>query len=128
MIDREKGWNLHGARTDLWRSYVDTCGTTRYAKPGLLVSRVKFDHFRYQNTLSGQSQIEAPPEFKGGCLADCMGLGKTLSMLSLIAANPRSAENLKDSGGALITEATEVVKATLIVVPFSRKTRSSNSW
>jgi SNF2 family DNA or RNA helicase len=81
-----------------------------------------FDLFRYQNTLSGQSQLEPPPEFKGGCLADCMGLGKTLSMLSLIAANPFRAEDLETGGGVLVQESAQLVKATLIVVPFSRKT------
>jgi hypothetical protein len=51
-----------------------------------------------------------------------MGLGKTLSMLSLIAANPFRAEDLETGGGVLVQESAHLVKATLIVVPFSRKT------
>ena len=51
-----------------------------------------------------------------------MGLGKTLSMLSLIAANPFRAEDLETGGGVLVQESAQLAKATLIVVPFSRKT------
>lgn len=51
-----------------------------------------------------------------------MGLGKTLTMLSLIAANPFLAKDLETSEGVMVQESTQRVKATLIVVPFSRKT------
>jgi hypothetical protein len=74
--------------------------------------------FRYQNTLSGQFQTENPPSFHGGILADEMGLGKTCSMLALIAANPFDYTRLEHSE---FSTSTLPVKATLIVVPFSRK-------
>lgn len=39
----------------------------------------------YVNIITSQQQKESPPEVLGGILADMMGLGKTLSILSLIA-------------------------------------------
>ncbi|KAH7030928.1 SNF2 family domain-containing protein [Microdochium trichocladiopsis] len=41
----------------------------------------------YHNVITGQAQREPPPETFGGILADMMGLGKTLSILSLIATS-----------------------------------------
>ncbi|KAI1205753.1 SNF2 family N-terminal domain-containing protein [Annulohypoxylon truncatum] len=46
----------------------------------------------YYNVITGQSQREPPPETLGGILADMMGLGKTLSILSLIASSLDQAE------------------------------------
>ncbi|KAK0619845.1 SNF2 family N-terminal domain-containing protein [Immersiella caudata] len=40
----------------------------------------------YYNLVTNQTQRERPPEALGGILADMMGLGKTLSVLSLIAS------------------------------------------
>ncbi|KAI0150430.1 SNF2 family N-terminal domain-containing protein [Xylariaceae sp. FL1272] len=40
----------------------------------------------YKNVITGATQREAPDETFGGILADMMGLGKTLSILSLIAS------------------------------------------
>ena len=41
----------------------------------------------YSNAITGQEQRVPPPETRGGILADMMGLGKTLSILSLIASS-----------------------------------------
>ena len=40
----------------------------------------------YYNVITNQTQHEPPPPTRGGILADMMGLGKTLSVLSLIAS------------------------------------------
>ena len=42
---------------------------------------------RYYNVITQHSQSQPPPETRGGILADMMGLGKTLSILSLIASS-----------------------------------------
>lgn len=95
MLHREQGWDFYSKRADLWKSYFDGHGRQRY-----------------RNTISGQSQSAAPPDFRGGCLADAMGLGKTLTVLSLIASN--RAPVLKVDDGS-----SQWPRATLIVVPFS---------
>ncbi|KAI1095967.1 SNF2 family N-terminal domain-containing protein [Rostrohypoxylon terebratum] len=46
----------------------------------------------YYNVITGQSQRDPPPESLGGILADMMGLGKTLSILSLVASSLEQAE------------------------------------
>jgi SNF2 family DNA or RNA helicase len=40
----------------------------------------------YFNVITGQEERKSPPQVLGGILADMMGLGKTLSILSLITA------------------------------------------
>jgi SNF2 family DNA or RNA helicase len=40
----------------------------------------------YFNVITGHNQKAPPPETRGGILADMMGLGKTLSVLSLVAS------------------------------------------
>lgn len=41
----------------------------------------------YRNVITGDTQREMPPETLGGILADMMGLGKTLSILALVASS-----------------------------------------
>ncbi|PQE05627.1 hypothetical protein CJF30_00007805 [Rutstroemia sp. NJR-2017a BBW] len=69
--------------------------------------------YRYINNITGKKQQTEPPNFRAGLLADQMGLGKSLSMIALIAANQYS----KTEG----YQGTELptIKATLIVVPLS---------
>ncbi|KAF5002542.1 hypothetical protein FDECE_10606 [Fusarium decemcellulare] len=43
------------------------------------------------NVITGQTQARPPAETRGGILADMMGLGKTLSILSLITASVNAA-------------------------------------
>lgn len=79
---------------------------------------------RYVNNATGESQFCPPPNFRGGILADAMGLGKTLTMLALIASDTLSHAG---SSGIDRVETTcspssyPVVKTTLIVVPLSRE-------
>ncbi|KAI1258396.1 SNF2 family N-terminal domain-containing protein [Xylariaceae sp. FL1019] len=46
----------------------------------------------YKNIITGATQLEAPDETFGGILADMMGLGKTLSILSLVASTVDDAD------------------------------------
>ncbi|KAI6087976.1 SNF2 family N-terminal domain-containing protein [Hypoxylon rubiginosum] len=46
----------------------------------------------YYNVITGHTQREPPPETFGGILADMMGLGKTLSILSLVTTSLDQAE------------------------------------
>jgi hypothetical protein len=73
---------------------------------------------RYTNLVTERSQRNTPPESRGGLLADQMGLGKSLTMISLIAANPADskASVIYTSQGTI-----RRIKSTLVVVPYSRK-------
>ena len=44
----------------------------------------------FVNNISQTSQSDEPPQFCGGIVADPMGLGKTLTMIALIAAEKQS--------------------------------------
>lgn len=69
----------------------------------------------FTNRISGTHQDEEPTQFYGGIMADPMGLGKTLSMIALIASDtqysyadmsPPSGANSEESSGQ-----------TLVIVP-----------
>ena len=99
MMSRERGWDLEGEGTDIWKKYVSRLGVVRC-----------------RNTVTGTTQARAPGSFHGGIIADDMGLGKTCSMLALIAACPlRSSVDYDTAPTALPPD---LVKSTLIVVPF----------
>jgi SWI/SNF-related matrix-associated actin-dependent regulator of chromatin subfamily A3 len=70
MLRKERGWALHNPQKDLWSIEICPSG-----------SRI------YVNNITQDTQDHAPPEFRGGILADHMGLGKTLIMISLIASD-----------------------------------------
>lgn len=98
----------------------------------------------FSNVITGQEQRAAPPETRGGILADMMGLGKTLSVLSLIAGTVDDGEKWQQapvlqrpssdlrlsSNGQSSTAQTNLepaavarhVKSTLIVCPLSTVT------
>lgn len=63
-------------------------------------------------------QKAVPPDSRGGLLADQMGLGKSLTMISLIALN-----TYKSNEGGIFTSQGYLrrLKSTLIVVPYSRE-------
>lgn len=70
MLRRECGWRLHDPQSDLWRLDKGPLGSHLYI-----------------NNITEDAQIDPPPQFRGGILADHMGLGKTLSMIALIASD-----------------------------------------
>jgi len=69
----------------------------------------------YLNNVTGDTQPEVPRSFRGGILADQMGLGKTLSMISLIA------QDLDRAKKSDMSSASSCISATLLVVPPTRR-------
>ncbi|KAG4282308.1 hypothetical protein FPRO06_08981 [Fusarium proliferatum] len=97
LLQREFGWAWDGCRTDIWE--VRDNGNESY----------------FYNTVSGAVQVEQPPQFYGGIVADPMGLGKTLSMIALVACDVRA----EDTEPSLLPGVDIEVSSgkTLIVVP-----------
>ncbi|KAF2103369.1 hypothetical protein NA57DRAFT_32953 [Rhizodiscina lignyota] len=69
---------------------------------------------RYINNVSGILRHEAPPPFSGGIVSDHMGLGKSLSMIALMASDLE--QHFKLSSDNAVTDERQV-SATLLVVP-----------
>ncbi|KAH7236497.1 SNF2 family N-terminal domain-containing protein [Fusarium tricinctum] len=69
----------------------------------------------FYNTVSGAMQVEQPPQFYGGIVADPMGLGKALSMIALVACDVR-AEDIEPSSLPGVDIEVSSGK-TLIIVP-----------
>ena len=76
----------------------------------------------YLNVITGKAERTRPPEVLGGILADMMGLGKTLSMLSLIGGSvdesvewSKQMPSCHDENGHLVRNS----KSTLLVCPLS---------
>jgi DNA repair protein RAD5 len=80
--------------------------------------------FVYVNPYSRRTQMETPPmiqECRGGILADEMGMGKTIEMLSLLASDKEERQETA-KGSFSISEAADSCEdghATLVVVPMS---------
>ena len=104
MLERERSWSFDPAKNDIWKLDVDDCG-----------------HLKYFNNITGESQDKRPPEFRGGILADAMGLGKTLSLLSLIALDSElhSTEARNETYSPSADCRPPPVLPTLIVAPVS---------
>lgn len=76
----------------------------------------------YINAVSEVATIEPPRQLRGDIISDLIGLGKTLTMIALVATDQpvRSLEDLpfqEDDAG----EHTRHVPTTLIIVPPSRE-------
>lgn len=72
----------------------------------------------FVNRISNAVQTEEPEQFYGGIIADPMGLGKTLSMASLIAYD---AEVSGNAGSPTGVHAVDSSDQTLVVVPPPRE-------
>ena len=99
MLERERGWSFTGELSDIWKlSHIS----------GLRM---------YMNTINDEVQMEPPIIFRGGLLADQMGLGKTLSIISLVASDldlqQTSSTPLQSS---LVKPSSHCLQCTLIVV------------
>ncbi|TLS30089.1 hypothetical protein PpBr36_02652 [Pyricularia pennisetigena] len=51
---------------------------------------------RFHNRVSGHRQVEEPPQFFGGVIADPMGFGKTLTMIALVASGLGVTDGIDD--------------------------------
>ncbi|KAH8892106.1 hypothetical protein GQ53DRAFT_793927 [Thozetella sp. PMI_491] len=71
---------------------------------------------RFVNRISGLQQAEEPSPFSGGIIADTMGLGKTLTMIALVAMG---SERREDHVATLHPEERDKrnISATLIILP-----------
>ncbi|GLA46141.1 hypothetical protein AnigIFM63604_008928 [Aspergillus niger] len=83
---------------------------------------------RYREIISGMVLDEEPPQSLGGLLADMMGLGKTLSILSLVLSSLEEASQWADSipDPELVRSSPGIrnTKTTLLVAPLS----AVNNW
>jgi len=80
----------------------------------------------YFNVITGHEELTQPPEVLGGILADMMGLGKTLSILSLVVGSLTEAEEwARQAPSQNTTTDVPLVrnsKTTLLVSPMSTMT------
>jgi SNF2 family DNA or RNA helicase len=126
MMQREKPRDLHAndkAMVSFWQTKAGPGGQKLY-----------------HNVITGQTQKMPPPETRGGILADMMGLGKTLSILSLVAATrgaasqwevlppvqpsapetkPSRPDGLPAQPNLGLTPLTRNVRSTLLICPLS---------
>lgn len=98
MTQRERGWALDGSRKDIWKQERDDSG-----------------RIWYHNIISGMKQARPPPQLRGGLLIDAPGLGKSLSILALIASGVEHRRQCDADD--------EFLSTTLVVVPKTRKER-----
>jgi SWI/SNF-related matrix-associated actin-dependent regulator of chromatin subfamily A3 len=71
-------------------------------------------------------QPDEPPQFYGGIIADPMGLGKTLTMIALVAMDVE-AEKDEDTDLDDMDRECRDVEATLVIIPPPRKHICSKS-
>ena len=96
MIQRESGWAMDGRYRDMWKEDVDSQGQKLYF-----------------NNITGQKQMRPPAQFRGGLLIDAPGLGKSLSIIALIAADLEDQQDYDQKS--------DIPSKTLLVVPKSCK-------
>ncbi|KAF1952458.1 hypothetical protein CC80DRAFT_552277 [Byssothecium circinans] len=99
MVQRESGWAYDEPEADIW---------TRQTHP---------EGNLYVNNVTGKHQIATPPTFRGGILADAMGLGKSCSMIALVAndSDVLSASSSRIKVNEILRS--PEVSTTLLIVP-----------
>lgn len=104
MVDHERSnvdVDADSSKHSLWKFQTDARGRTSY-----------------YHVITGHETGEKPQGIRGGILADVMGLGKTLSILSLIAETRDESRRFRRNG--VTGEDIECnAKATLIICPKS---------
>ncbi|KAK0867830.1 hypothetical protein LTS02_003994 [Friedmanniomyces endolithicus] len=76
-------------------------------------------HDVWVHVITGQEEANEPKPVYGGILADMMGLGKTLSILSLIAHTKREAETFGQAQPPRSANVERNAKTTVIICPKS---------
>ncbi|KAK2060825.1 hypothetical protein LY76DRAFT_568195 [Colletotrichum caudatum] len=99
MLRRERGWGFLDGQSDIWSVADKSQGRS------------------FVNMISGCHQDEEPPQFYGGIIADPMGLGKTLTMIALIATDLEDENYALGLQTALSHNEETHIGATLIIVP-----------
>jgi len=97
MLQRESGWAMDGRHSDIWNAEIDGQGQKIYC-----------------NNITGQKQMRPPDQFRGGLLIDAPGLGKSLSIIALIAADLEDQKSYNQS---------DTQFRTLLVVPKTCRSR-----
>ena len=97
MLQRELGWGSLEDLPDLWEAHDST-----YER--VFINRINNIH-----------QDEPPPQFNGGIIADPMGLGKTLTMIALVASD--FSNPLNDDAWRSTEDERPYANCTLIIVP-----------
>jgi SNF2 family DNA or RNA helicase len=115
MLQREVGQQYGGSQDDLWVKETSEFGHTMWVVRQYINNYS--NPFRYTNTITEMSQSGEPPDSRGGLLADQMGLGKSLTMISLIALNRGRATGLIHTEQGLIRR----INSTLVVLPYPRE-------
>ncbi|KAF0315663.1 WD domain-containing protein [Colletotrichum asianum] len=98
MLNREKDRELNSKYPNVWETVETDRGTM------------------FMNTVSRVYQSREPPSFYGGIIADPMGLGKTLTMISLVATDMDSEKELSIHNENDPAEKQDV-SATLVIIP-----------
>lgn len=78
---RASGTRCLGHQTDVSEHVV------RYPTLASQLLRLGADITSFVNMISGNHQSDQPPDFFGGIIADPMGFGKTLAMISLVSTD-----------------------------------------
>ncbi|KAH8652844.1 SNF2 family N-terminal domain-containing protein [Ilyonectria robusta] len=98
MLRREQGWAFDGARPDIWEAVESGRGHC------------------FTNRISDARQMDEPPAFYGGIIADPMGFGKTLTMIALVASDAHH-PTFSDTSAVSGVLGEESCGLTLIIVP-----------
>jgi len=116
MLRREQGWSFDGTRPDIWEA-VDQGGSyLYYTLYTLLHIELLTPAKSFLNRISDTRQADEPPSFYGGIIADPMGLGKTLTMIALIASDVHS-PTFGDSSTPIGVNDEKSCGLTLVIVP-----------
>jgi hypothetical protein len=113
MLAREQGWQFDNPLQDVWSQ--ETCNTGCWSVYLGFYCDVSSDWLlRYINNIKENRYQHAPPQCSGDIIADHMGLGKSLSMIALVASTFRpSCETMKVGHS----------RCTLLIIPSNCKWR-----